>query len=158
MDEAVTPEEALARDFTALHANIDPAEAQRAANLLSHRVAELAAEYEMTSPPQWNNLLVKAGWASRGLCCHWAEDLVAELLSLDLATLETHWVVAHHRSWLREHNSVVVVAAGSHWNRGIVVDPWRTSGQLFWTPLQSDSYPWQLHPLSGNWADLHCEE
>jgi hypothetical protein len=50
--------------------------------------------------------------------------------------------VAHKRA-LDEHNSVVVVAKGAPFWSGILIDPWRHSGELYWAKLRDDpEYKW----------------
>ncbi len=39
---------------------------------------------------------------------------------------------------------MIVSAAGDPLQQGIVLDPWRNSGELFWAPTLTDiDYPWQ---------------
>ncbi len=66
-----------------------------------------------------------------------------ELQTLRLTTLELHWAEARPRT-LREHNSVVITARGTPFLEGIVLDGWRNSGRLYWSPVALDrSYPWR---------------
>ena len=37
-----------------------------------------------------------------------------------------------------EHNSVVVVAKGGSFESGLLIDPWRNSGELYWGKMQDD--------------------
>jgi hypothetical protein len=61
---------------------------------------------------------------------------------LDLKTYQLHWGVAYRGSELREHNSVVITARGEPFETGMVLDPWRNSGDLYWALIQTDTYPW----------------
>ncbi len=66
-----------------------------------------------------------------------------ELQALRLTTLELHWAEARPGT-LREHNCVVVTARGQPFAQGIVLDGWRNSGRLFWSPVVLDHhYPWR---------------
>jgi hypothetical protein len=56
--------------------------------------------------------------------------------------------VAYRGSELREHNCVVITAEGQDFFRGIVLDPWRNSGNLYWARVTADSYPWKVLPPS----------
>jgi len=103
----------------------------------------LAAEYRITPSPILHNLLVNVGLKDRGLCWHWTEDLLDRLEKLPLASYELHWGIAHRGKLFREHNSVIVTARGSALATGIVLDPWRESGELHWVPVSEDSYPWE---------------
>jgi hypothetical protein len=74
--------------------------------------------------------------------------LIKELATLDLKTYEFHWGVAYRGSDLREHNTVVITANGYGFEQGIVLDPWRNSGELYWVGVKEDKYPWKLLPLA----------
>jgi hypothetical protein len=37
---------------------------------------------------------------------------------------------------------VVITAAGQPFETGLVLDPWRNSGDLFWARVDRDVYPW----------------
>ncbi len=150
-------EAALALALTGLDARVDVVEARRAASTAYATVHELAARYRMVSPALLHNTLVNAGLRDRGLCCHWAEDTVARLHSLQLATLEVHWVTAHLGDRLREHNSAMLSPRGGGLANGIVIDGWRDAGRIYWGAADSDRYPWRLHPASREWQRVRCE-
>jgi hypothetical protein len=88
------------------------------------------------------------GFKDRGLCYHWTEDLLKRLRSLNLKTYRLYWAVAHRGSELREHNSVVITARGQAFEDGIILDPWRRSGDLYWAKVRADHYPWIERPSS----------
>ena len=98
-------------------------------------------------PAVLHNILVRIGARDRGLCYQWTEDLIKELTKLNLKTYDLHWGVAYRGSDLREHNTVVITANGSGFEDGIVLDPWRNSGVLYWAAVKEDEYPWELLPL-----------
>jgi hypothetical protein len=137
---------ALEGRLNALGPGIDRAEARRAARTAVMVSLHLADDYRVTSPARWHNLMIRMGFRDRGLCYHWTEDLMRHLLTLELKTLDLHWGVAHRGSDLREHNSVVVTAPGQPFRSGLVLDPWRDSGDLFWARVAEDSYPWEPLP------------
>ena len=149
--------ERLSGAILALSNSISPAEATQTSKLLLSATSELAQEYKMVRPAKYHNILVKLGLRRRGLCCHWAEDLHRRLRTIDPQSIKFDWVVARHGSQLREHNSVVVYAANSTWQQGLVFDPWRKAGQPYWILIERDKYPWHPHPLSGEWDLLHCK-
>ena len=146
----------LARAIADLGSSVESEEALRAAHSVVVRSDQLVSDYRIVRPPQLHNLLVNFGLRERGLCCHFAEDLIGGLLALELATLDVHWVVSRHGNRLREHSSVVLVPSGQDIEGGLVLDAWRHAGQLVWARVGDDRYPWQLHPMSGDWARLHC--
>lgn len=102
---------------------------------------ELAQQYRLVRPPLWHNLLINLRLKQRGLCYHWAEDLAAKLQAAAPGSLELRWGVARAGSF-REHNTVVVTAPDQPFNTGILLDPWRRSGELVWGSITNDIYPW----------------
>ena len=138
----------LEQELTALSATVDKTEAQVAAATAVRESAVLAEEYRLVRPALTHNLLVVLGIKDRGLCYHWTEDLMQRLQTLDLKSLQLHWAVADRGSVLREHNSVVITALGQEFRMGIVLDPWRNSGNLYWARVTKDSYPWKELPRS----------
>lgn len=124
----------------------DPSEARRVAETAVTYSLRLAEEYRVAPPARWHNLLIQVGLRERGLCFHWTEDLMRRLQTLPLTTYELHWGVAHRGSDLREHNSVVVTAVNQPFEKGLVLDPWRNPGDLFWVRVDRDAYPWEPLP------------
>ena len=137
---------ALQNDLTALNRSADRAEARRVAQTAVIYSRRLAENYDLVRPAVLHNLLVRVGLKKRGLCYHWTEDLLDRLAALDLKTYRLYWGVAYRGSELREHNSVVITARRQAFDSGIVLDPWRNSGDLYWCPVGSDSYPWKQRP------------
>ena len=127
-------------------------EAGRVADCAYDYSCQLAQEYRIVRPALWHNFLVNLNLKPRGLCYEWAEDLLAELQTLELDSLELHWGIARAAT-VREHNSIVVTARGQPFDQGIVLDPWRRGGRMVWAPVLTDHYPWQegeLNPASAS--------
>ncbi|MBW2486080.1 MAG: hypothetical protein JRE88_13425 [Deltaproteobacteria bacterium] len=133
-------------ELIALGPAVDPIEARQVAETAIRESAILAEEYQLIRPAVAHNLLIAIGIKERGLCYQWAEDLMERLEALALKSFQLHWAVAYRGSNLREHNCVVVTAAGQPFSKGILFDPWRHSGNLYWTPVVKDSYPWEILP------------
>ena len=127
--------------IAALSPSVLADEAQRVAECAYATAAQLRQDYGVIGPPLFHNFLVNFGIRKRGLCFQWAEDLLAQLDALKLRSLELHWAEARAGS-LREHNCVVITAKGQPFREGIILDCWRHSGHLFWSPLATDHYPW----------------
>ena len=140
--------ESLKDDLAALNQQANILEAQLVAETAITYSDQLAEEYQLVRPAVLHNVLIRVGLKDRGLCYHWTEDLLKQLQSLDLRTYQFHWGVAHRGSELREHNSVVITARGQAFENGMVLDPWRNSGDLYWALIKSDRYPWQELPPS----------
>jgi hypothetical protein len=135
---------ALAARIEALSPDVDPAEAQRAATVAYAETQRLALAYEITDPPLIHNAKVNAGLRPRGLCYHWAEDLEARLDAEGFRTLQIERAIANAESRIRiEHSTAVITPRGARMEDGIVLDPWREGGRLFWSPVAEDSrYDW----------------
>ena len=131
-----------------LNETVDKTEALLVAETAVRESAVLAEEYQLVRPAVAHNLLVVMGLKERGLCYHWTEDLMKRLQALNLKSFQLHWGVAYRGSELREHNCVVITARGQRFAKGIVLDPWRNSGNLFWAQVAKDSYPWKVLPPS----------
>ena len=136
----------LARDIAALGDDVDPLEAERAARLAIEYSLTLAERYAVGgSSPVYHNLLVNLGIKPRGLCVDWTEDLMRRLDKARFHSLDLHWAIANYRSAFRlEHSTVVISARDASLYDGLVLDPWRHSGRLYWTRTRDDAdYPWE---------------
>ena len=136
---------ALAKGIVALSPVIDPAEAQRAAELSYQTTHALALAYGITDPPLIHNAKVNAGTRPRGLCYHWAEDLQARLEQERFRTLDIARAIANaDNALLIDHSTAVITPKGAPMRSGMVIDPWRYGGRLFWAPVTSDRrYDWK---------------
>ena len=133
--------------------DIDPQEANRAARIAIEYTRQLAQEYEISSSPITHNFLVNVGAKPRGLCVDWTSDLLARLRQERFSSLQLHWGIANYQNAFRlEHSTVIISARGDSMNHGLVLDPWRYGGQLFWAPtLKDPAYRWypqaEIHAL-----------
>ena len=148
LNDAVYSEkvDTLQGDLAGLNRQVNTLEARQVAETAITYSSELAAEYDLVRPAILHNVFVRIGLKDRGLCYHWTEDLMEQLKSLNLKTYQLHWAVAYRGSELREHNSVVITARGEAFEKGIVLDPWRNSGDLYWALIKMDKYPWKELP------------
>ncbi len=134
----------LANGITALNPTIDPGEAQRAADIGINYPKQLRREYGVTDSAIVHNIKVNAGTRPRGLCWHWAEDMQKRLEQEQFETLVTHRAIANaHTRLLIDHSTVIVSARGDQFDEGMVLDPWRFGGTLYWAPTKEDvKYTW----------------
>ncbi|WP_424984602.1 hypothetical protein [Microbulbifer sp. S227A] len=135
----------LTRAILALGPDVDPDEARRAAMIAYSHSRELAIAYEITDPPLVHNTKVNMGLKPRGLCWHWAEDMQTRLLSESFRTLDIHRAIANADNPLRiDHSTALISARDRPMQSGIVLDPWRNGGRLFWARVADDRrYDWQ---------------
>lgn len=134
----------LARSIQALGPDIDPEEAARAANIAYNYPLQLAREYRITDAPLIHNIKVNRGLRPRGLCWHWAQDMETRLAAEQFQTLDLHRAIGNSEVALRiDHSTVIISAKGDGMNDGLVLDPWRYGGRLFWgKPLADTKYEW----------------
>ena len=110
-----------------------------AAVLYPHYLAE---RYDLVSPPNLHNFLITIGLKERGLCYHWAGDLMAYLEKQRFKSFDLYRAVVEQGN-LGEHNAVVVTAKGQPFSEGIVLDAWRDSSDLFFEKVDEDrEYLW----------------
>lgn len=144
----------LQQAILALRADIDRDEARRAAAIAIEYPLQLAEQYEITDPPLLHNFLVNIGAKPRGLCIHWTWDLYARLQQERFRSIDLHWGIANYDNAFRlEHSSVIISARNDSMQQGLILDPWRNGGDLFWAQtLQDPSYVWYPH------AEIHARK
>lgn len=134
----------LAMEIQGLGPDVDPAEAKRAAHIAYTYSLQLAQEYQITDPPIVHNAKVINGYRERGLCNHWAEDINKRLKQEQFRTLKMHWATALPTTFRIIHHTAVVTRRGDTIDNGIVLDPWRYGGVLFWSKTRADKrYNWR---------------
>ena len=135
---------ALAVSIEKLGPEVDPLEARRAAEIAYSYTRELAIRYEIEDSPLVHNTKVNMGVKPRGLCWHWAEDLEKRLDAEGFETLAIERAIANaFNDWLIDHSTAIIVATGDGFEEGIVLDPWRYGGHLFWDETVDDTrYEW----------------
>ena len=134
----------LASAIRALGPGVDPNEATRAARIAYTYPLQLAAEYQITDHPLVHNIKVNQGQRPRGLCWHWAQDMETRLRWEQFRTLDLHRAIGNSEVALRiDHSTVIVSTKGDAMNQGLVLDPWRYGGKLFWgDPKLDTKYEW----------------
>lgn len=134
----------LAAEIQELGPGVDPDEAQRAARIAYSYTAQLAQEYQITDPPLIHNAKVNKGLRPRGLCWHWAQDMEQRLNQEHFETLTLHRAIANADNPFRiDHSTAIISRRGDSMYDGVVLDPWRYGGVLFWAPLVEDThYKW----------------
>ncbi|MEO0569149.1 MAG: hypothetical protein AAF066_15560 [Pseudomonadota bacterium] len=134
----------LGNGIVALNPSIDPLEAFRAADIAVNYPKLLREQYGVTDPPLIHNIKVNSGARPRGLCWQWADDMQTRLSQESFQTLTMHRAIANAFSRLLiDHSTVIMSANGDTMNQGMVLDPWRYGGTLFWSPtLEDKKYEW----------------
>lgn len=134
--------ESLYKAILTLGPNIAPSEARFVAREAVLYPKVLSNRYQLASPPLYHNVLVNYGHRPRGLCYQWTRDMGLQI-NRPMKSLQFHHGVAFRRDYWNEHSTLVVSAKGKGVPDGIVLDPWRNSGTLFWSRVKDDKkYPW----------------
>ncbi|WP_037308093.1 hypothetical protein [Ruegeria halocynthiae] len=134
----------LVAEIRNLGPDVDPEEADRAARIAYSYTAQLAQDYQITDPPLIHNAKVNKGLRPRGLCWHWAEDIERRLKQEKFQTLDMHRAIANADNPFRiDHSTAIISRKGETMYDGVVLDPWRYGGVLYWSPLPDDTrYEW----------------
>ena len=119
----------------------------------------LANEWQVGEYPILHNFKRNAGEVPYGLCIDWTYAMRARMRSLNLSSFDWHWGVANAGSDWFEHSTLVVTAKGQTFNQGIVLDPWRNSGRLFWRAVDQDpQYQWFSYTEPVGWSPFNKNE
>lgn len=104
---------------------------------------ELANEYTMITPPTLHNVLVNINMRDKGLCYHFANDLMAHLQKQKYKTFKFFRIVSNKGEY-DEHGSVLLTRDDIKFENSIVLDAWRDSGELFFIKVKDDKeYKWE---------------
>lgn len=132
----------LEKNKTIDHKALD-LEATKIAILVFDEIVRLKKKYKSFFIPLVHNMLIDVGMKKRGACKHWAEDLLTFLRTIDRKYFFVTWGEAHPGK-MGEHNVAVIFPDYAQFHDGILIDPWRTSGDPFWVRVKKDKkYPWQ---------------
>lgn len=134
--------EELYKAIMSLGPNIVESEARFVAREAVLYPKVLANRYKLMSPPLLHNVMVNYGKRPRGLCYQWTHDM-GKQINRPMKSLQFFHAVAFRRDYWREHSTLAVAAKGKGVPDSIVLDPWRFSGDLFWSHVKDDKkYPW----------------
>lgn len=157
VEHTARPESDRQVELATLLQRVNPQASSKETMHLSHNIftktVQLVKTFEMTSPPQFHNFLVNVGLKEKGLCYHWSDALYVHFVqSRAYLSFEFHLVGANVGSYWTEHNSMVVVGRGMKVEEGVLIDPWRDAGKLYFSKLKDDdAYQWKHR------ADRGCQ-
>lgn len=126
-----------------LNDKVDKKEAKTLSNEMFKQANFLKESYALVSPPLFHNFLVNIGVKEKGYCWHFAQDMLKHAKSLKLKSFDYYYGGANIGDYWKEHNTLVVTCKGCKFEDGIVLDPWRNSGELFYSKMKKDKeYVW----------------
>ncbi|PWQ92752.1 hypothetical protein [Leucothrix pacifica] len=133
---------AVTKALMSLGPNIDPAEARLLAHEAVNYPKVLANQYNLVRPAYLQNILVNYGYRENGLCWQWTRDMAKHIQARQWKSFDFFHGTANRRRY-NEHNSLVVAAKGKGVREGMLLDPWRDSGKLYWKRTTEDpKYYW----------------
>ncbi len=148
----------LATALRQLSPNVSAQEAMTLAREAHIYPMHLANIWEVTSPPLIHNVLRNYGKREYGLCIDWTYAMRQRMRGLGLNGFDWYWGIANEGSDLFEHSTLVATAKGAPFEQGIVLDPWRNSGKLYWTAIGNDpKYKWKLYNEPEGWTPSRVE-
>ncbi len=141
-------------ELSKLLGSLDNVIASDEAKQLSYEIFQetekLKQKFNPTSQPLFNNILVNVGVKEKGLCYQWSDALYLHFSKKQYTHFEFHLLVANKGEYFYEHNTLVVVAKGGKVLEGIVIDPWRNSGKLYFSKVSEDrEYEWKHREKRG---------
>jgi hypothetical protein len=126
-----------------------PAEVAAVAGVAVRYGELIRDEYQLTRPPEYNNVAIALGLKDKpGRCYELADDLYIRLRAMRLRTLQLHRAIAKEGHPTDEHNVVIVTDIGKPIDTGIVVDLWRYAGKVRFIPVAEDHHQWKERPIT----------
>ena len=134
----------LTNKILSISKNIDKKEARELSYDAITYSKYLANKYELVSPPLFHNFLVNYSVKEKGLCHHFAKDLLAYLNRKNYKSFKLKRIVAQRKEYF-EHNGILLTPSGVDFEDSLVLDAWRNSGELFWIEVKNDDkYIWEF--------------
>jgi len=104
----------------------------------------LAKKYDLVKPPLFQNFLVNVGLRKKGLCWQFAYDMLSFVKKQNYKSFDYYIGGANIGDYWSEHNVLVVTCKGCKFSDGVLLDPWRNSGDLYFSKLKNDKkYKWK---------------
>lgn len=134
---------ALEGALNSIDMSINTSEAKSFSLLAIKHAHDLALSYELVRPPLFHNWLVNIGAKKRGLCWHFAFDMLDMALKQKYKSFDFYIVGANINDYFEEHNALLVTCQGCEVSKGVIIDAWRNSGELFFSKINDDpDYSW----------------
>jgi len=140
----------LAALLQTLDSRIPSSEAQALSQEVFLETRKLAQKFNPVSEPHVNNFLINAGLKEQGLCYEWSDALYLHFKQLSYPDFEFHLLVANQGEYFFEHNVMAVMAKDSEVMDGVIIDPWRKPGEVYFSKVKEDTrYTWKHRAKRG---------
>jgi hypothetical protein len=141
---------ALAEELRSLDDRIPTEEVRRLSQEIFLESAKLRKKFKPVSEPHFNNFLINIGMQEQGLCYQWSDALYVHFEKSSYPHFEFHLLVSDQGKYFSEHNVLVVVAKGKNVMDGIIIDPWREPGSVYFVKVKDDhGYEWKHRAQRG---------
>ncbi|MBN9677106.1 hypothetical protein [Salipiger bermudensis] len=136
---------ALALSIMQLSPSVETAEAGRLSDLAFGLSTRTAREVEGVDPPVKLTRDLHFGFKTSSFCHAWADRFFRALRAEPFDSLELHAVMSPTRTLHPiEHSAVIVTARGRPLAGGLLLDPCRYEGRLYWRDVGDDrAFDWQ---------------
>ena len=142
--------EELSKLLRSLNNSIPPTKAELLSREIFKETAKLTKKFKPVSEPHFNNFLINVGVKDKGLCYQWSDALYIHFSGKNYHDFEFHLLVANKGEYFYEHNVLVVVAKGEKVMDGVIIDPWREPGKLYFSKVNEDKkYEWRHREKRG---------
>ncbi len=136
--------EKLNLQVESLSNTIDKKEAQSFAYDAIKYSKQLAKEYKVITPALVHNTLINMNIKKRGLCYHYANDLLKYLKQKDFKSFKFIKVIANRGEYF-EHTSIALTTKNIKFEDSIILDAWRDTGDLYFSKVKDDKrYKWEI--------------
>lgn len=103
----------------------------------------LANQYKVVAPALFHNTLINMNLKSRGLCYHYANDLLKYLKKKNYKSFKFIKTIANRGEYF-EHTSIAITTDNTNFENSIILDAWRNTGRLFYSKVKNDKrYKWE---------------
>ena len=104
---------------------------------------KLAKEYKVETPALFHNTLINMNIKKRGLCYHYANDLLKYLKTKQYKSFKFIKTIANRNEYF-EHTAIAITTKNVDFKNSIVLDAWRNTGDLFFSKIKDDQrYKWE---------------
>ncbi len=143
-DRAQNTVSELAVILQSLDDDITVKEAKRLSLEIFHESEKLRKKFQPVSEPHINNFLINTGFKKQGLCYEWSDALYVHFSQSSYRHFAFHLLVANKGEYFFEHNVMVVTAKNGAVMEGVLIDPWREPGSLYFSKVKEDkAYDWK---------------
>ncbi len=134
----------LAEELQSLRRDIPASEAMQLSEELFFEIKKLRQKFKPLSEPHFNNFMINVGLKKEGLCYEWSDALYVHFINTDYLHFTFHLLVSDQGKYFSEHNVLVVAARGKNVLDGVIIDPWREPGSVYFVKVKNDhGYTWK---------------